>query len=154
MKVDMLSFVLQNQGTGVLQNRITGSSLKQPIISGADQFRRDQKLDLEFESEKMTNQAKQSVGPMSPDRFTAESVDQTLEQASMFSFFGDEEFQSFVIGEFARDLGPRLFNQKFAFAGLTQLKVRQGPGQNALHLLRSSGLGRFHFGSGRLVRLF
>ena len=90
VKIDVASFILQNERAGFLQHRITRPPMEQPIIGSSDQLCDDEKLNLELESERVTDQPKQAVRPMVANGLAAETMDQSLQQARVFSFFRDE----------------------------------------------------------------
>jgi hypothetical protein len=119
VKTDMPQFIAQNLITNLLENRITRALTQEPVVCGAYQFRNDQHLQLEIQTERPTNASEKRMRPMPSNLLSTESIDEFSEQPGMFLLFGNEEFQRFAISQIVWNLLRRRGEQKIALTAFT-----------------------------------
>src|SRR5438132_9246475 len=125
MKLHMLDFIPEQQCAGVVQDRVVGARSNQPIVGGADQLRDEQNLNLESKTERVPDQPKESMGPVSSNRAAPKSDHQSFQQTRMFSFLGDEKLQRIQVHRIVADLPAGAIHQIGAAASLAELKMRE-----------------------------
>jgi hypothetical protein len=129
VELEVAGLVAQHQIAHLLEDRVDGVDVQEPVVRRADDLGDDEGLNLELHAEGPPEQAEAGVRPVPGDQLPAEAGHQVLEQAGVHLLLDDEEGQCLdvirIIG-----MGPaRLVEQEGTFAALAELEVGEGPGQ-------------------------
>ena len=125
VEIDVPRFIPQDAIAGLFEHRIARPLVQQTIISGPNQLRDHEHLELKVQTESAAGQPEKRMRPMSLDCSAAKVMDQLLEQTGMRLFFGDKKFERLMVGGIVRRLLPGLGEEKISFATFTQLEMRE-----------------------------
>ncbi len=154
VKLDVTHFIGEQKRAGFVQDRVARARPQQTVIGRPHQFRDDEELNLELESDPLPDQPEESMRPMTANGSAAKTAHQTFEQSRMLVFFCDEKLQRIMIGGVVRRLRPSAGQKEFTLAGFAQLEMRQGPCQDELNFrIERAGRIPFRFGPVSLVTL-
>ena len=105
----------------------TGSrerACKQTIVGCPDQLRDHEHLQLKVQTESTAREPEKRMRPMSLDCAAAKVMHQLFEQTGVRLFFGDEEFERFMVSGIVRRLLPGLREEKISPATFAELEMR------------------------------
>jgi hypothetical protein len=128
---DVFHFVPVDFLADVFDERIVYVFSEEGVVDFGDEFGDEEDLDVELEIDDGAEAAEDGVGPLFLEADSVEVVDEMFEEAGVFVFFIDEEFDSvFVLGvaagrgDFAGEL-----EEAGAAAGFAELEDGDGVGE-------------------------
>ena len=124
VEIDVPRFVAQDAITSLFEHGIVRTPVQQTIVGCPNQLRDHEHLQLKVQTESTAREPKKRMRPMSLDGAAAKVMHQLFEQTGVRLFFGDEEFERFMVRGIVRRLLPGLREEKISLATFAELKMR------------------------------
>jgi len=131
VKIHMMPFVGEDEIAKLDENGVSRVPLHQAVVAGPCEFSDHENLQLEVHTQRLSDDAKQAMGPVSGDRRAAETRQETPEQPRVLLFFGNKERQRGAVIGVVCIAVPRVGEEAAAVATFAELKVGERTCQQA-----------------------